>query len=218
MQIPLHGIIRILNKNFMRLLTLFFILFIGTNIFSQSNDCGEWQLKTDESNYKVYSRACKNSAIKEFKVLASFTGDFKRISALFNDVETNKKLSESCVEARLLEKMDDNTHTEYVRYKTPIGIRERDIISKVVINATESSFALTSIAVSDTSVPKKKGVIRLTNAHTSFLFKKTSDGNIEMEYIAFADPSGFDPPFLVNSLTKKEARTLVEKLKVLVQP
>ncbi len=202
----------------MRPFTLFFFWCIGTSAFAQSNDCGEWQLKTNEANYKVYSRACKNSAINEFKVLATFSGDFKRISALFNDVETNKKISESCVEARLLEKMDDNTHTEYVRYKTPIGIRERDIISKVVINATESSFALTSIALSDTSIPRKKGVIRLTNAHTSFMFKKTSDGKIEMEYTAFADPNGFDPPFLVNSLAKKEARKLTDKLKVLVQP
>ena len=137
---------------------------------------------------------------------------------MFNDIETNKKTSESCVESRYVKKIDANTHTEYVRFKTPIGIRERDIVSKVTIVATDSTFFLTSKAIDEATEPEKKGVVRLKNAHTSFLFKKISNGMIEMEYIAFADPNGFDPPFLVNSLAKKEARKMTDKLKILLQP
>ena len=201
----------------MKKLLLLLTVFAVTTVFAQSPDCKEWQLKTDEGNYKVYTRACKSSSIKEFKVLDKFPGDFKKIIEIFNDVESNKKLSESCVESRLLSRPDEHTHLEYVRYKMPSGVRDRDIISHVTTKTTDSTFSLQSNAVDDKSVDRKKGTVRLTNARTSFFFKKKSDGTIEMEYIAFADPNGFDPAFIVNSLTKKEARMLVDKLKVLVK-
>ncbi len=201
----------------MKILTLFSALFIGNFPIAPVNNCSEWQLKNAEGNYKVYVRQCDDSPVKEVKLLDKFDGDFPQLVKVMNDIETNKKLTESCAEARLLKTLDKNTSLQYFYYAMPFGVNDRDEVSKVMINATDSTYSCITEAVDDNTVARKYGIIRVTNAHTSWFFRKTATGTIEMQYTGFADPNGSIPVWIINALTRRESRAVVEKLKKLMR-
>lgn len=201
----------------MKILTLISALFIGNFPITSVNNCSEWQLKNDEGNYKAYFRQCDDSPVKEVKLLDKFDGNFHQLIKVMNDIETNKKLTETCSEAILVKTFDKNTSLQYFHYKMPFGVYDRDVVSKVTIKATDSTYSFIAEAVDDNSVPRKTDIIRVTNARTSWFFRKTETGAIEMQYIGFADPNGSIPAWIINALTRRESRSVVEKLKKLVR-
>lgn len=142
----------------MKSILLFFALISGTNTFlpPENLNCNEWKLKTETGNYKVYMRECDASPIKEIKLLDKFEGDFTRLVGLMNDIETNKKITESCTEARLLKQIDKQTSLQYFYYKMPIGVNDRDVVSKITINVTDSTYSFATEAVNNNLVAQKK--------------------------------------------------------------
>ena len=201
----------------MKILTLFSALFIGNFPIALVNNCSDCQLKNAESNYEVYVRHCDDSPVEEVKLLDKFDGDFAQLVRVMNDIETNKKLTESCAEARLLKTLGKNTSLQYFHYIMPFGVKDRDVVSKVTINATDSTYSYVTQAVDDNTVARKPDIIRVTNARTSWFFRKNSAGAIEMQYTGFADPNGSIPAWIINALTRRESRAIVEKLKKLVR-
>ena len=201
----------------MKILTLIFPLLSFFYAYTPADNCNEWQLKNNEGNFKVYMRDCEYSAIKEIRITDKFGGDFARVVTVMNDIETNKKISESCAEAKFLKHIDNNNSIQYFHYAMPFGVSDRDVVSKITFKKTDSTYSLVTEAVDNNLEKKKSGVIRITNARSSWYFKRTATGEIEMEYTAFADPNGIVPAWVVNSLARREARSSIEKLKKLIR-
>ena len=177
----------------------------------------EWKLFEESGEHKIYVRENAASSIKEFRVVDKFEGNFDVLVKTLGDVQTTKHLSENCTEARLVKTFDGGATLQYFYFKMPLGVRDRDILSKVKSEKTDSTYILHSEASSESDVPQKSGVVRLTNSLSSFHLKKLSGGFIGFEYTAFADPNGHIPSGIINSIAQKEARNIVEKLKKLIQ-
>ena len=200
------------------MLKTFSILLIS--IFFQSTEnkkSNEWETKINELNYQVLVRESDISDIKEIKVVHKFKGNFKKLMVALNDIETNKKLFNSCTEARLLKQIDVHSSYQYFYFKMPLTISDRDIISKVTIKNTDSTYSLVSSSFDSKMIAFKSKVIRITQANTSWQFKKTRSGDIHMEYYASADPKGKIPKWLVNAFAIREARISIDKLKKMIQ-
>ena len=200
------------------MLKTFSILLIS--IFFQSTEnkkSNEWETKINELNYQVLVRESDISDIKEIKIVHRFKGNFKKLMAALNDIETNKKLFNSCTEARLLKQIDVHSSYQYFYFKMPLTISDRDIISKVTIKNTDSTYSLVSNSVDSKMIAFKSKVIRITQANTSWQFKKTRSGDIHMEYYASADPKGKIPKWVVNAFAIREARISIDKLKKMIQ-
>ena len=200
------------------MLKTFSILLIS--IFFQSTEnkkSNEWETKINELNYQVLVRESDISDIKEIKIVHRFKGNFKKLMVALNDIETNKKLFNSCTEARLLKQIDVHSSYQYFYFKMPLTISDRDIISKVTIKNTDSTYSLVSSSVDSKMIAFKSKVIRITQANTSWQFKKTRSGDIHMEYYASADPKGKIPKWVVNAFAIREARISIDKLKKMIQ-
>lgn len=189
------------------------ILFQST----ENKKSNEWETKINELNYQVLVRESDISDIKEIKIVHRFKGNFKKLMVALNDIETNKKLFNSCTEARLLKQIDVHSSYQYFYFKMPLTISDRDIISKVTIKNTDSTYSLVSSSVDSKMIAFKSKVIRITQANTSWQFKKTRSGDIHMEYYASADPKGKIPKWVVNAFAIREARISIDKLKKMIQ-
>ncbi len=196
------------------LLFSFFSLFYSSA--QSSIDCKEWKLKYESGTYKMYMRECAYSPIKEVKVVDKFNGDFKHLQQVMEDIETAKKMVESCKEARLLAQLDKNSSLEYYSYKMPVGVKDRDIVTKTTTHSTDSTYSYVSETLENSSVALRSNFIRIKNARSAWFFKKMATGDIEMEYVAFADPNGKIPAWLINSLARNQVRASISKLKKLV--
>ncbi len=183
----------------------------------ENKKSNEWETKINELNYQVLVRESDISDIKEIKIVHKFRGNFKKLMVALNDIETNKKLFNSCTEARLLKQLDVQSSYQYFYFKMPLTISDRDIISKVTIHYSDTTYSLVSTAADSKMASFKSKVIRITQANTSWQFKKTRSGDIHMEYYASADPKGKIPKWLVNAFAIREARISIDKLKKMIQ-
>jgi hypothetical protein len=139
------------------------------------------------------------------------------LALALNDIETNKKLFSSCTEAKLLKRIDAQSSYQYFYFKMPLTISDRDIVSKVTIKSTDTTYSLGTSSTDGKMVAIKSKVIRMTQANTSWQFKKTSSGDIYMEYYASADPKGKIPKWLVNAFAIREARISIDILKKMIR-
>jgi hypothetical protein len=197
---------------------LFFMLAFNAMAQYEPEPCSAWKKADERGSMKVYVRECENSPIKEFKVNDRFVGSFDKLLSIWNDPSTIKILSERCVEARDIKKLSDNSVLQYYLFDMPVGVTDRDVITKLTIWHTPTAFKTLSESVNqDELAPLKQGIIRLQSVRTSFYFEKQADGTIFMEYTGRTDPNGSIPAWLVNFFATREARKMVEKLKSLVQ-
>jgi hypothetical protein len=196
-----------------------FLLFLfNYSASAQYEPCSAWKKADERGNMKVYVRECDDSPIKEFKVNERFTGDFEKLVKIMDDPNIVKVMSERCVEARNLKRVSDNSVIQYYKFDMPMGVTDRDVISKLTVWRTPSAYKTLSESVSqDDLEPLKQGIIRLQKVRTSFYFEKQADGTIFMEYTGRTDPNGWVPAWLVNLLATREARKMVDKLRVLIQ-
>ena len=193
------------------------ILLTVNTAFAQYEPCSAWKKADERGNMKVYVRECDDSPIKEFKVNDRFIGDFAKLVKVMDDPNTIKILSDKCTEARDIKSVGENKTIQYYYFDMPMGVTDRDVVSSLSIWRTPTAYKTLAESVSEELVPLKQGVIRLQKVKTSFYFEKQEDGTIFMEYTGRTDPNGWVPAWLVNMLATREARKMVEKLKVLVQ-
>ncbi len=195
-----------------------FFLLISHTIFAQYEPCSAWKKADERNSMKVYVRECDDSPIKEFKINDRFIGDFEKLMKVMDDPQTIKVMSERCVEARDIKRLSANEMIQYYLFDMPLGVTDRDVISKLTIWRTPTVYKTLSESFNeDNLVPLKQGIIRLLKVRTSFYFEKQADGFIFMEYMGRTDPNGWIPAWLVNFVATREARKMVEKLKNLIQ-
>lgn len=199
-------------KSTLLLLFLSFASFLNPK---SSKPCSEWSRYTQRGECYVFVRQCPDSPIREFKVLDRFYADLDKIKKVMEDIETTRRISESCTEARLVKTLSGSEVVQYFYFDMPMGITDRDIVTKNSSYETPTAYKSVSEIYYDPSVSERKGVIRLKNARSSFYFEKQNDGSIKMEYTARADPEGMVPAWFVNLLAGKEAIKMTDKLKVL---
>jgi|GEM_PF-488979 len=183
-----------------------------------TEDCATWKLKYTSGSYKMYMRECANSPIKEVKIIDLFSADLNHLAKVVSAVETTKKITPTCAEARLIKPIDENNSFQYFRYSMPMGIKDRDLVCKVTTSLTDSCYTFISETVDKTDlVSLRTDAIRIKNAHTSIVFKKNSFGLIEMEYVAFANPNGSIPAWIINLIARKQVHSSIVKLKKMIQ-
>jgi hypothetical protein len=188
-------------------------LFLFFFITPENNDSKSWIIKTNEPNYRVLVRESDHTGIKEIKIVHKFKGNFKKLIVAMNDIKTNEKLFSNCTKANLLKQIDAHSSYQYFYFKMPITVADRDIISKVTIYYSDSTYSLVSRAADSKLVSKNVDVIRINKANTSWQFRKSGNGEIIMEYYASADPGGSIPKWLVNVFAVRESKISIEKLK-----
>jgi hypothetical protein len=182
-----------------------------------TSPCGEWEMKAEDGNFKVYVRQCEDSPIKELKVVDLFKGDFLKLAKEVADINFTTKVSKSCTEAKIIKPIDAKSSIQYFYFSMPMGVSDRDIVLKNTV--TLQGNKLRSVSEVNTSgiVPEKKGVVRLVKSKSSYAFDKLADGSIQMEYIALTDPNGNFPAWIVNWLATKEATKMGIKIKELAK-
>lgn len=193
------------------------LIFTSFTYNDTDEPCSAWSKADDRGSLKVYVRECPDSPIKEFKVNDRFVGDFTKLVKVMDDPNTIRFLSERCTEARDLKSVAPNQTIQYYYFDMPMGVTDRDVVSKLTIWKTPTTYKTLSESTSDELMPAREGVIRLKKVRTSFYFEKQNDGTILMEYVGRTDPNGWVPAWVVNMLATREARKIVEKLKALVQ-
>lgn len=181
-------------------------------------DSPEWKLASQRDGIALYTARVKGTGIVPVKAVMIVPGSIEEISAVLEDMGRRRDWIDHFGSSVLLERKDDYDQAEYLRMRMPWPLTDRTALVRVRITVSADKNTAT-IAASSTehggAADLFTGVRSMVHAST---FQMTRAGDFtEVATLAFVDPRGNLPQWVVNFFTSQVARRTLAGLKRQVQ-
>lgn len=163
----------------------------------------EWELAKDDTKngIQVFTRVVEGSPLKEFRGVAKVPASISGAVSLVNNHAAGSEWIHDCKEIKTLDRPNDTESVFYMVTAAPWPVKDRDsVIQSQLTQDSESLVARIDMAIKNDVMDKKKGRVRITEMHGSWVFTPVDANTTEITYQAHADPAGSLPNWLVNSL------------------
>ncbi|MFC2104330.1 START domain-containing protein [Bacteroidota bacterium] len=183
-----------------KIMKITLLLIIATTFFpsiamTQKNN---WKLEKDENDIKIYTRFVEGSSFKEFKGEITITCEMTEIVKLLKDVSKFKDWVADCEKVELL-KFEGSDQYHYIETSIPWPLENRDMVYN--FNYLKETNLVTEVIITGKAnyIPKKKGIVRMTQANGFWKLISIGENRIEVTYQLHAEPGGVIPAWLANS-------------------
>lgn len=188
--------------------------------FSATAQEPEWELRKDKDGIQVYVREATDSPFKELKIKFSVQATMSAVVALLQDIEAIPDWVYKCEEGYVVEKINDEEEYYYNLIDFPWPLSDRDFVvkSKLYQNPTTKVLRSESYAVTD-KIPKREGVVRITETNLWWEFTPQSNGQIDVDYYLKSNPGGYLSAWIVNmAIDQGPVQTMKRFRKILKEP
>jgi hypothetical protein len=198
----------------LRFVLLLAILVTPAYFFAQNTD--GWIFKDEKEGVKVFYR--KTSDVYELKLATSLKVSLSGLVTLLAEVDNYPKWGYKVSESRELKKISDREIYYYSRLDFPWPLDDRDLVihSKMEQDPITRRITATSIAQLG-YLPTYKGVVRMSNAHTTWTLVPGANGWTYVEYYIYSDPGGSLPDWLINMALDVGPRETIKNIRNFVQ-
>ena len=180
------------------------------NMIIASHACA-WDLAKEANNIRVYTRSVEGSSFKEYKGVMQIKATLSSLLALVDDIPAYPKWIHTCVEAKVLKKIDQRESVVYTVNDAPWPVSDRDAVTRNVISQNYETLAVTiSILGVPDFVPPEPGLVRVKKLKGFWRFSPLATGSVRVVYQVHNEPGGKLPTWLVNSVVVTQPfRTLL---------
>ncbi len=198
-----------------KLLAFCIAMLLSPSLFFAQNMDG-WTFKNEKEGVKVYYR--KTDDIYELKLITSLKVSLSGLVTLFSEVENYPKWGYKVIESRQLKKVSDWEVYYYSKLDFPWPLDDRDIVVRSTMTQDPATGRITTSSIAEPNyLPAQKGVVRMTNAHTSWTLVPGPGGWTYVEYYIYSDPGGSLPDWLVNMALDVGPRETIKSIRNFVQ-
>ncbi len=203
---------------------LMLLLFLsGTPAHAEYN----WEQVKYSDGIKIFNRQVEGSEIKEFKAEAIIDAPLEIIFEVMIDVDAGPQWMNRCIESRLVKNVDrfilskHGFHSKNIVYNAtgvPFPVSNRDLIVETNINFDfkTGSLDINFHSVNDSSVPVRKGYVRITDLTGSWSFKYIDAGHTKAIYQIKQNPGGSLPSSIINYSSKNLPYNTITALRKIV--
>jgi len=179
-----------------------------------------WHLERDKQGVQIFTRSVDGSPYDEVKGVTLVTAKLSSLVALIRDTRACSDWADLCKESRLHESISATEHYVYTLNDLPWPVANRDVLAHVIWQQNPENLQVTMRSQATTGLlEKNKGVVRLTQAKASWVFKPLGDGQVEVTTMAHVNPGGPLPGWMTNLfLLDSPFNTLVKLKKAVNQP
>jgi len=171
------------------------ILFSPISLKSQTN----WELQKNKESIKIYTRDVADKGLKEVKVTFKVLASPDSIAEAILNAENHKYWMEGLSESKLLEEVNQNENMYYLEFDFPWPANNRDVITHVkTYRDTNNRITKLTTECALNFLPKKDGIVRITQYSGTWTFTPHSSGTMEVVHVLFASPGGSLPDWIVN--------------------
>jgi len=177
-------------------------IFSANPLFAQSIESQyDWVLKRDRSAVKVYTAKVTGSKYRAVRARMLVDGRIESLVGLVKDLENCSKWAVMCKSARLEKRISSSEAHIYTLNNLPFPVRDRDVFSHVSwqVDVRTGAISVNSRALAN-YMPKTRGVVRVNDAVSQWVFTPQKSGQVLVESFAHVDPNGPIPAWLVNRL------------------
>ncbi|KAF9354983.1 hypothetical protein BGX34_010712 [Mortierella sp. NVP85] len=174
-------------------------------------DVASWELFAETINFKVYRRGVGGSALKEYKVLGSYSDlPAKYLLRAYTDLNYRKTWDKNMAGWQKLE--EDRLH---FTSKFPWPLSPRDYVYELRVQEFNGGvYCVNGKSVADPTMPEKSGTVRVDEYRQDVVIQPTEDGkgcNIWFGY--FDNPKGNIPSSIVNWAARVGVPSFLDSIK-----
>lgn len=164
------------------------------------------------------------ATLPAFRVKATIATDARALFDLFMNTDGIETWAYGVSEAQLVKQLAEGAELLYLYSDTPWPVRDRDM---VVVRVSEVSpdgqtFRVIWHCVSDSAVPKRKNVVRVSSCESEFLLRRLDAGSTALDYRVSIDPSGALPEWARKWFARKAPgetlASIVQRVKQMQKP
>lgn len=197
----------------MKIIFSFFILLFSFLSFAQ-----EWKLKKEEDGIKIYTRLPVGSDIEEVRSTVRIKSSLTAFATLLKDVDGYVEWAYNCVEAKLIEAINDTAQIYYSHTDLLWPVSDRDLVFLFSLKQDPQTLVIKTNSYSVTEkVPLKEGIVRVRKGRTSWTITPKPGGYVEVDYYVSIDPAGSIPAWLVNSTITTGPLNTLQKVRQLLE-
>ncbi|MCP4251851.1 MAG: hypothetical protein GY775_00325 [Candidatus Scalindua sp.] len=161
----------------------------------------EWHLAYKTNGIDVYRRVTGSSKFLEFKATGNLRGVMSEYVSAILDTDKHPDWAPRCLEARNIEKINDQEFIIYVVYAGVWPTADRDYAARMSI-VSEPDRPTVCIHVERVELPGALSVaterIHIPYLKSCWIFEQISQDFTRVELRAHVDPGGWIPAWLVN--------------------
>jgi len=167
-----------------------------------------------DGKVKVWDQKSSESAINIVKLKAKLDVEALILYDVLHDPDYRREWDENMVEGYLIEQLDPTNDVGYYSAKAPVPmVKGRDFVNQRswrVRNDTE--YLIFNHSVVHPKKPVDSNFVRANSIRSGYLVRVDPAGGSSLTYITQADPRGWIPTALINTLTTRFAPKLIGRL------
>ncbi|NOX52715.1 MAG: START domain-containing protein [Gammaproteobacteria bacterium] len=161
----------------------------------------DWNLQRDREGIKIFTRNVDNSKFKQVKAVMQIQSTLAELVALVRDTSACPEWAQLCKKAEEIEVLSETDLYVYTLNTLPWPVSDRDAVAHILWQQDATTFTVTMTAnLVSGKLPTNKGVVRLTQGTTQWIFTPIDADQILVTSTAHIDPAGAIPTWLVNRL------------------
>lgn len=163
---------------------------------------GEWRLRKDEDNIRVYTKNVDGSpfdAVRTVTVMQDVR--LSALAALIIDAEACSSWASRCVESYIYQRLSETDAYVYTHSNMPFPIKNRDMLTHAVWRQDATSLTVRVDSEATTGILDDiAGRLRLTQVELGWIFRPLETGAVEISNEAHIDPGSGLPGWITNLL------------------
>ncbi len=173
--------------------------FLSISILLSIPTSNTWDFKKEKQGIKVFTRESTIDNLKELKITTSVTAQLNSIVAVLNDVDSYKDWVYKTKEAKILERVNENSVYYYSESEMPWPLSNRDVCVYSTLLQDPVTKTITSTSSSrHTYIENKNGIVRVEVLESKWVFTPLEDGTVDINYQMKTDPGGNIPLWMYN--------------------
>ncbi len=201
----LSPVINLFSDKYMKFYKYIFLTFLLAISVSTYNPLAaeeeEWHLAYKTNGIDVYRRVTGSSKFLEFKATGNLRGAMSEYVSAILDTDEHPDWAPRCLEARNIEKINDQELIIYAVYAGVWPTADRDYAARMSI-VSEPDRPTVCIHVERVELPGALSVaterIHIPYLKSCWIFEQISQDFTRVELRAHVDPGGWIPAWLVN--------------------
>ncbi|HYA14452.1 MAG TPA: START domain-containing protein [Syntrophales bacterium] len=174
--------------------TIFGLLLVPATGSSES----EWKLALQRDGIEVSTRAVAGSDLDEFIGSTVIEASVNVIETVIDDVPAAPQWMADCREAKIIRKIDQNSHVVLNVTKTPWPVWDREtlLVSMKQKDAKTGTVIFAFHSINDPAVPVGKKNVRIPSVDGQWILSPVDEGHTKVTYTVKSNPGGFIPNFI----------------------
>jgi hypothetical protein len=202
-----------MNKNFIT--TILLLSCFSTSAFAKLDDIHDenaaensgWKLQKNDARHKikVYVKNEEGQKIRSFKVEAIIDAPIETLLRVQSDVDNYMRWYFSTLEVKLLKKVSTKEFYFYVVHDAPIGMPDRDVILRTVIEPMSKKQPYVQLKMTSTPdyIPLRPPLVRMEAENYTVRYTPLSKTQTLREVEGFINPGGSSPAWAINFVQGK---------------